>query len=117
MDFDDLLTVTVRLFRTCPDVLEHYQQRFEHILVDEYQDTNRAQNELVLLLGGRAPQRHRRRRQRPVPAAGHDGRDAGRSRADREVRPGDSCSGLAGALRPRQAVSRWWCQAGTKVSS
>ena len=50
MDFDDLLTVTVRLFRTCPDVLEHYQQRFEHILVDEYQDTNRAQNELVLLL-------------------------------------------------------------------
>ena len=51
MDFDDLLTVTVRLFHTCPDVLEHYQQRFEHILVDEYQDTNRAQNELVLLLG------------------------------------------------------------------
>ena len=50
MDFDDLLTVTVRLFRTCPDVLEHYQQRFEHILVDEYQDTNRAQNEMVLLL-------------------------------------------------------------------
>ena len=53
MDFDDLLTVTVRLFRTCPDVLEHYQERFEHILVDEYQDTNRAQNEIVLLLAGR----------------------------------------------------------------
>ena len=52
MDFDDLLTVTVRLFRTCPDVLEHYQERFEHILVDEYQDTNRAQNEIVLLLAG-----------------------------------------------------------------
>src|SRR6476659_2626965 len=50
MDFDDLLTVTVRLFQTCPDVLEHYQERFEHILVDEYQDTNRAQNEMVLLL-------------------------------------------------------------------
>jgi ATP-dependent DNA helicase UvrD/PcrA len=50
MDFDDLLTVTVRLFRTCPDVLEHYQERFEHVLVDEYQDTNRAQNEIVLLL-------------------------------------------------------------------
>ncbi len=41
------------LFRTCPDVLEHYQQRFEHVLVDEYQDTNRAQNEIVLLLAAR----------------------------------------------------------------
>ena len=50
MDFDDLLTNTVKLFREHGDVLEHYRQRFEHILVDEYQDTNRAQNELVLLL-------------------------------------------------------------------
>jgi DNA helicase-2/ATP-dependent DNA helicase PcrA len=51
MDFDDLLSVTVRLLREHPDVLEHYQQRFKHVLVDEYQDTNRVQNELVLLLG------------------------------------------------------------------
>ena len=51
MDFDDLLTVTVRLFRTHPEILEQYQERFEHILVDEYQDTNRAQNELILTLG------------------------------------------------------------------
>jgi DNA helicase-2/ATP-dependent DNA helicase PcrA len=50
MDFDDLLTNTVKLFREHGDVLEHYRQRFEHILVDEYQDTNQAQNELVLLL-------------------------------------------------------------------
>jgi len=50
MDFDDLLTNTVKLFREHGDVLEHYRQRFEHILVDEYQDTNRAQNELVLML-------------------------------------------------------------------
>jgi DNA helicase II / ATP-dependent DNA helicase PcrA len=50
MDFDDLLTKTVELFREHPDVLEHYRQRFEHILVDEYQDTNQAQNEMVLLL-------------------------------------------------------------------
>ncbi len=50
MDFDDLLTNTVKLFRDHPDVLEHYRQRFEHILVDEYQDTNQAQNEMVLLL-------------------------------------------------------------------
>jgi DNA helicase II / ATP-dependent DNA helicase PcrA len=53
MDFDDLLLVTVSLLQACPDVLEHYQERFRHILVDEYQDTNRAQNELVLLLAGR----------------------------------------------------------------
>jgi DNA helicase-2/ATP-dependent DNA helicase PcrA len=51
MDFDDLLSVTVRLLREHPDVLQHYQQRFKHVLVDEYQDTNRVQNELVLLLG------------------------------------------------------------------
>jgi len=52
MDFDDLLSVTVRLLRTRPEVLASYQQRFRHVLVDEYQDTNRVQNELVLLLGG-----------------------------------------------------------------
>src|SRR5437764_7279486 len=51
MDFDDLLMVTVDLLRTNPDVLAHYQNRFKHILVDEFQDTNKAQNELVLLLG------------------------------------------------------------------
>ncbi len=52
MDFDDLLLVTVNLLQACPDVLDHYQRRFRHVLVDEYQDTNRAQNELVLLLAG-----------------------------------------------------------------
>ena len=51
MDFDDLLGVTVRLLRTHPDVLAGYQQRFRHVLVDEYQDTNPVQNDLVLLLG------------------------------------------------------------------
>ena len=52
MDFDDLLRNTVELLRTEPEVLEHYRSRFQHVLVDEYQDTNRAQNELVLLLAG-----------------------------------------------------------------
>ena len=52
MDFDDLLVNTVQLFRQHPDVLESYRQRFQHVLVDEYQDTNVAQNELVLLLAG-----------------------------------------------------------------
>src|SRR5436190_18977649 len=51
MDFDDLLTVAVNLLQSQPDVLEYYQQRFIHLLVDEYQDTNRAQNELVMLIG------------------------------------------------------------------
>jgi DNA helicase-2/ATP-dependent DNA helicase PcrA len=50
MDFDDLLVNTVELFRRNPDVLEQYQSRFRHVLVDEYQDTNRVQNELVLML-------------------------------------------------------------------
>ena len=51
MDFDDLVMVAVNLLQSQPDVLAHYQERFKHVLVDEYQDTNRAQNELVLLLG------------------------------------------------------------------
>jgi DNA helicase-2/ATP-dependent DNA helicase PcrA len=50
MDFDDLLVNTVRLLREHPDVLDHYRRRFRHVLVDEYQDTNQAQNEIVLLL-------------------------------------------------------------------
>jgi DNA helicase-2/ATP-dependent DNA helicase PcrA len=47
MDFDDLLMITVELFGAFPDVLAQYQQRFRYILVDEYQDTNRAQYILV----------------------------------------------------------------------
>jgi DNA helicase II / ATP-dependent DNA helicase PcrA len=50
MDFDDLLSATVRLLREHPEVLEHYRRRFRHVLVDEYQDTNHVQNELVMLL-------------------------------------------------------------------
>ncbi|MHB8671173.1 MAG: ATP-dependent helicase, partial [Acidimicrobiales bacterium] len=53
MDFDDLLMVTVNLFQAHPDVLDHYQRRFAHVLVDEFQDTNRAQNELVVMIGAR----------------------------------------------------------------
>ncbi|MEN9823870.1 MAG: ATP-dependent helicase PcrA, partial [Actinomycetota bacterium] len=50
MDFDDLLVNAVELFRTHPEVLAHYQQRFRHVLIDEYQDTNMAQNEIALQL-------------------------------------------------------------------
>jgi DNA helicase-2/ATP-dependent DNA helicase PcrA len=51
MDFDDLLVNVVMLFRRNPDALAAFQDRFKHVLVDEYQDTNLAQNEIVLLLG------------------------------------------------------------------
>jgi DNA helicase-2/ATP-dependent DNA helicase PcrA len=51
MDFDDLLVNVVMLLRRNPDVLAAFQDRFKHVLVDEYQDTNLAQNEIVLLLG------------------------------------------------------------------
>ncbi len=50
MDFDDLLSVTVTLLKAEPEVLAHYQRRFRHVLVDEYQDTNTVQNDLVLSL-------------------------------------------------------------------
>ena len=51
MDFDDLLVNVVRLFEKYPDVLRYYQERFQHILIDEFQDTNQAQNRIVLMLG------------------------------------------------------------------
>ncbi len=50
MDFDDMLLNTVRLFESCPDVLEQYQNQFRYIMVDEYQDTNRVQYRFVSLL-------------------------------------------------------------------
>lgn len=53
LDFDDLLMVTVNLFEKRPDVLAYYSERFRYIMVDEYQDTNRAQYVLVKLLAGR----------------------------------------------------------------
>ena len=51
LDFDDLLMVTANLLQACDDVRESYQERFSQILVDEFQDTNHAQNEIVHLLG------------------------------------------------------------------
>lgn len=50
LDFDDLLMLTVHLFQSVPEVLESYQDTFEHILIDEYQDTNHAQYMLARLL-------------------------------------------------------------------
>ena len=53
LDFDDLIYKTVYLFRTRPDVLNAYQERFKYIMVDEYQDTNTSQYELVRLLAAK----------------------------------------------------------------
>lgn len=53
LDFDDLIMKTVELFQACPDVLEHFQERFKYIMVDEYQDTNTAQFKFVSLLAGK----------------------------------------------------------------
>ena len=50
LDFDDLLVKTVELFRHDAEVLDNYQERFQYIMVDEYQDTNTAQFELIRLL-------------------------------------------------------------------
>ncbi len=50
VDFDDLLVLPVKLFQSNSEVLEHYQNRFKYILIDEYQDTNEVQYKLVKLL-------------------------------------------------------------------
>lgn len=50
LDFDDLIWVPVQLFRQNPQVLAYWHKRFRHILVDEYQDTNRTQYDLIRLL-------------------------------------------------------------------
>lgn len=53
LDFDDIIMTTVHLLQAFPDVAEHYQRRFRHVLVDEYQDTNHAQYTLVRELVGK----------------------------------------------------------------
>jgi DNA helicase-2/ATP-dependent DNA helicase PcrA len=53
LDFDDLLLEVLRLFREAPEVGEEYADRFQHVLVDEYQDTNRAQYLIVRALAAR----------------------------------------------------------------
>ncbi len=53
LDFDDLLLKTVELLKKQPDLLDHYQERYLHVMVDEFQDTNMVQYELVRLLSGK----------------------------------------------------------------
>jgi len=53
MDFDDLLALWLKLMQEHADIREHYQRRFQFILVDEYQDTNKLQGDLIDLLAAR----------------------------------------------------------------
>ena len=53
VDFDDIINLTINIFKENPDVLEHYQEKFKYVLVDEYQDTNKAQFTLVTILASR----------------------------------------------------------------
>ncbi|KKP90351.1 MAG: ATP-dependent DNA helicase PcrA [Candidatus Moranbacteria bacterium GW2011_GWC2_37_73] len=53
LDFDDIIMFTVHLFKNFPEVLERYQNQFQYIMVDEYQDTNRAQYLLINLLASK----------------------------------------------------------------
>lgn len=53
LDFDDLLMKAVQLFRDSPDVLSRYQEKYRHLMVDEFQDTNLVQYELMKLLAGK----------------------------------------------------------------
>ena len=59
LDFDDLLLETVRLFKSSAAMRERYQRRYQYMLIDEYQDTNRPQYELIKLLAGTRAQRLR----------------------------------------------------------
>jgi len=53
MDFGDLIVKTLKIFRDRPNILKEYQYKFKYVLVDEFQDTNYAQNELAILLAGK----------------------------------------------------------------
>lgn len=53
LDFDDLISKTIELFRKNPEILEKYQNKFKYILVDEYQDTNHAQYLLTKMFSGK----------------------------------------------------------------
>ena len=53
LDFDDIINFTIKILTENPDVLEYYSEKFRYILVDEYQDTNKAQFMLISLLAGR----------------------------------------------------------------
>jgi DNA helicase-2/ATP-dependent DNA helicase PcrA len=54
LDFDDMLMLTVQLWQQFPEILYQYQEKYSHLMIDEYQDTNQAQLQIMLLLAGKA---------------------------------------------------------------
>ena len=105
IDFGDQVSLALRLLRESPAARLELQRRFRYILVDEFQDTNRAQSELVELLGRAARERDRRRRRRPVdlqvPRRGHQQHP--RVQAAPPARPPDR----AAAQLPSRAPPSW----------
>lgn len=53
LDFGDLISYTIKLFKDRPNILKIYQEKFKYILIDEFQDTNYSQNQLAILLAGK----------------------------------------------------------------
>ena len=53
IDFDDIINYTIKILQDNPDILEYYSEKFKYVLVDEYQDTNKAQFTLIMLLSAR----------------------------------------------------------------
>ena len=53
LDFDDIINYTIKILISCPEALEYYSDKFKYILVDEYQDTNKAQFTLITILSAR----------------------------------------------------------------
>ena len=53
VDFGDLISLTIKLFKSSPETLDYYQNRFRYIMVDEYQDTNHAQYQFIQLLAAK----------------------------------------------------------------
>jgi len=107
LDFDDLLMRTVQLLRDIPPVLDHYRQRWTHLFVDEYQDTNHAQYLMVSLLAAT---------HRNLTVVGDDDQCLvagslvsmadGSRRPIEAIRPGDmvSSAGGSGTVRPAQVL-------------
>jgi len=63
LDFDDIINYTIQILMASPDALEYYSEKFKYVLVDEYQDTNKAQFTLVTILSARNRKHHSCRRQ------------------------------------------------------
>ena len=53
IDFDDIINYTIKILMENPDILEYYSDKFHYVLVDEYQDTNKAQFTLVTMLASK----------------------------------------------------------------